>query len=117
MPSIAAGGSTHIPLFVFKGSRIPFRQVVVNGVTKLDSYAERLPRGALVTVRENTGGVDTTNFYSWALQFVSLVKGSHGMNRKVLLIYDGYRHHDPAGSRTVHVEQHHCVRPTVTYIR
>ena len=93
MPLIAADGSAHIPLLVFKGSRIPFREFVVNGVKKLDSYQERLPRGALVTVRENIGGVDTTNFYSWALQFVHLVKSSHGMNRKVLLIYDGYRSH------------------------
>lgn len=52
---------------------------------------ERIPRGALVTGRENIRDVDSPNFYYWSMRFVRLVKLQHNWTRNVFLIYDYYQ--------------------------
>lgn len=43
-----------------------------------------------MTVKENIGSVESSNYHIWATRFMRLVKESHGLNIRVLLIYDGY---------------------------
>lgn len=93
MPVIAVDVSAVTIWIVFWASHIPFRHVVANGITKIDWYQEWLPRGALVKVRQNIVSVDSTNFSFSALRFVRLFKDWHGLNSKVLLVFDGYRSH------------------------
>ena len=44
-------------------------------------------------MREENGGVDRYNFISWAQTFVLYVSDLTANNRRVLLVYDGYRSH------------------------
>eukprot|EP00171_Calliarthron_tuberculosum_P005712 IDg5712t1 len=93
LPVVSAAGDAGPPLFVFKGSRAPFRNVLVNGAVYQQTYASMLPRGSVVAMREKVGGVDTTNFYNWALLFIESVRDLTANGRKVLLTYDAYRAH------------------------
>jgi len=93
MPAICADGSAHLPLFVFKGRCLPYREIERNGIKGLDTYQGRLPRNAIVCSRQENGGVNSEIFYSWATQFVKMAGDLTANNRKVLLIYDGYRSH------------------------
>eukprot|EP00171_Calliarthron_tuberculosum_P023503 IDg23503t1 len=54
MPVVSAAGSSGPPLFVFTGSHLPYRQVVVNGQISTQTYAAYLPRGACLAVRAKT---------------------------------------------------------------
>ena len=62
MPFISAIGERGPPLFVFKGRRISFRQVIVDGQVRTQTCAQVLPRHACIATREENGGVDSANF-------------------------------------------------------
>ena len=80
-------------LYVFKGSGIPYRTVLKDVNSVVESVSDIMPRGALVTVRRHSAGVETTDVFEWAIRFVNHVRDLTANRRKVLLIYDGYRSH------------------------
>ena len=44
-----------------------YRQVIKNGDIVLQTYADFLPRGARIAHREEGVGIDSVNFYAWAV--------------------------------------------------
>ena len=93
MPEISAAGKTGPRLFVYKGKSFPYLCYVENGQEKIDTIAHHLPRRAVVAMRAEGGGVDSNNFCEWASSFVDYVSDLTANDRKLLLIYDGYRSH------------------------
>eukprot|EP00171_Calliarthron_tuberculosum_P002273 IDg2273t1 len=93
MPVISAAGQCGPTLFIFKGQRMPYREVLRHGVAHVQTYADLLPRGSVMAFREERGGVDTKNFLGWARLFVDSVRDLTANGRKVLLIFDAYRSH------------------------
>lgn len=47
MPVVNAAGTVGPCLFVFKGKRIPFRQVLINESFETETYKDMLPRESL----------------------------------------------------------------------
>ena len=93
MPAICANGDAMKPLFVFKGSRLPFRQVVRDGITTTDSVADFLPSESLLACRRENGGVNNEIFYNWATHLVKHVQQHTPNGHKTLLSFSGYRSH------------------------
>eukprot|EP00171_Calliarthron_tuberculosum_P002526 IDg2526t1 len=93
MPVVSAAGDYGPTLFVFKGRALPYRSVVRGGHVVAETYAEYLPRNAVISTRDDRGGVDGDNFLQWAKLFVAHVKDLTAGGRKVLLTYDAYRSH------------------------
>ena len=93
LPVVSASGETGPPLFVFKGKCIPYRQVLVGGALRAETYTQYLPRSACVAVREECGGVDSANFLNWAKELVKNMPDLTCGGRHVLLTYDAYRAH------------------------
>ena len=93
MPVISAAGETGPCLLVYKGNSFPYRFHVENGQEKIDTIAHHLPRRAVVAMRAEGGGVDSNNFCEWTSSFVDYVSDLTANDRKLLLIYDGYRSH------------------------
>ena len=81
------------PSFVFKGLRLPFRNVLCNGRVLTEASACNLSINSCLALGQESGGVDTVNFLHWAYSFVSFVGPLVANNRKVLITYDGYRAH------------------------
>ena len=80
-------------MFVCKGKHFKIRTTVVDGKPVVETLVDRLPRGSIVTMRENVAGVDNHNFIEWAKQFVNDLKDLTMNNRKVLLVLDFDRSH------------------------
>lgn len=78
---------------MLKGSSIPYRVVIRDGVKVTKSPASYLPSNAVFAMRSENGGVDSTNCLNWASVFVKYTAPLRTKNRKVLLVYDGYRSH------------------------
>lgn len=93
MPVVSAAGETGPVLFVFKGSALPYREVSRGSTVVTETFADYLPRGAVITTRADCGGVNSNNFYLWAQHFVAHIAPLTNGGRKVLLIYDAYRAH------------------------
>ena len=93
MAVISAAGQHAPPLFVLKGTQIPYRIVIRSGQTITESPVTLLPRHAVMAMRAANGGVDSTNFYNWALAFLDYTKDLRANGRKVLLVYDRYLSH------------------------
>lgn len=58
----SADGGSGPPLFVFKGSILPYRQVLSNVKEQVEAYASHSPRNATVAVRDKCGGAGSQNF-------------------------------------------------------
>lgn len=93
MPIVNADGDAAPPLFVFKRKRLTYRKIILDGKVQIETYASRLPRRAVLTSREENGGVDSNNFYEWEKGFMQYVQDLTSNGRKVLLVYNGYRGH------------------------
>lgn len=93
MPEISAAGDHGPPLFVMKGTKIPYRSVIRNGIELQESPPSNLPRHSVLAMREENGGVDRFNFFAWARSFVNYASELTENERKVLLTYDGYQSH------------------------
>lgn len=74
MPVVSAAGDFGPTLFVSKGKALPYRNVVRGGHVVAESYADYLPRNAVISTRDERGGVDSDNFFQWAKLFVEHVK-------------------------------------------
>lgn len=72
---------------------MPYREVLRSGEAHVQTYADLLPRNSVIAFREERGGVDSSNFLSWARLFVESVRDLTAGGRKVLLIFDAYRSH------------------------
>ena len=93
MPVISVAGETGPCLFVYKGKSFPYRCYDENGQEKIDTIAHQLPRWAVVAMLAEGKGVDSNNFCEWTSSFVDYVSDPTTNDRKLLLIYDGYRSH------------------------
>ena len=93
MPIINADGDCAPPLFVMKGKRVPYREVLQNGIVLPETPLSRLPRTSVLATREENGGVDKHNFLSWAYTFIDYTRDLRSGGRKILLVYDAYRSH------------------------
>lgn len=70
MPITSALGHAAAPLFVFKGSRVPYSTFIKDGKEVVQIFADFVPRRSMIAVREQNGGVDSRNFLNWAFAFV-----------------------------------------------
>ena len=93
MPCISASYDVGPVPFVFRRSRMPYRNVVCNGLEIIETYANMLPRNVLVSMHKDAACVDNANFFEWAQCFVQYVRPVTADSRRVLLTYDGYRSH------------------------
>ena len=92
LPVIFAVGNFSMPMFVIQGTRVKFRIEVDNGTEVVETLADCLLRGSVITKREDVAIVDSVNFLNWAKMFVHDVKDFTANGRKVLLILDGRCH-------------------------
>ena len=93
MPCISASGDIGPTLFLFKGIRLPYREVNVGPNRVVETPLHKLPRNSLLYFREDIAGVNTECFYKWALEFTKHVDHLTSGGRKILLTYDSYRSH------------------------
>lgn len=94
MPVIFASGQCGKPLFVIKGKRLPYQYVEGSiGRERIETLADCLLRGSIITSRSETASVDKEKFLRWAKQFVKDIQDLTSNGRKVLLLYDAYRSH------------------------
>lgn len=93
MPCVSAGGEIGPTLYVFKGQKMPYREVVIAGETVVETLATHLPRNSVVTMREKVAGIDGNSFFKCAKIFCDFVRPQTAGGRKVLLTCDGYRSH------------------------
>eukprot|EP00171_Calliarthron_tuberculosum_P002674 IDg2674t1 len=56
-----------------------------------NTYAEYLPRSAVISTREDRGGVDSDNLLHWAKKLTAYFRKLTVAGRKVVLNYDAYR--------------------------
>ena len=59
LPAVSADGETVPLMFLFKGLRLPYRVVAQEGMKTVETYADCLPRGSIVSMRAAGGRVDT----------------------------------------------------------
>ena len=62
LASITVDGQYRPPLFVFKTKDSPYRNVVLNGEVRTETYASYLPHDAHIATRDYVGGIDSANF-------------------------------------------------------
>lgn len=90
---VSAAGDITPVLFVFKGARIPYREIIVDDAVHFETVAYFLPRDALVCMRSDVSGVDADIFHQFAIRFTESVKNLTSGGRHVLLTYDACRSH------------------------
>lgn len=93
MPVVSADGEEKPLLVVIKGTRIPYRTVIREWVTYLETPVINLLWGAVIATRQDNGDVDSANFHAWGGKFVSYLQDLLANWRKCVLIYDAYRAH------------------------
>lgn len=90
MPVSSASVESGPSLFVFKG-RITFHNIVHDNRAYTGVSSFKLSVGSVTTTTTYIGGVDTVSFLSCAEKFVSYTKQVNVNDKKLLIIYDGYR--------------------------
>lgn len=91
MPAVSAHGDFRPVIFPFKGNSLPYHTVTAGGAPFVETYASRIPPGAVVTVCVEVHGVDSDNFFECTKLFVAHRSKQNANDCKVLLIYDAYR--------------------------
>ena len=81
------------PLFVLKGKRIPYHQVVVDGAVQVETYTQCFACNARVVMREENGGVDSENFLNRAHEVSRSMSDLTASRWNVLIAYDAYSAH------------------------
>lgn len=89
MSFMGSAGDCSPTIFVFKGGKMPYKQVLCHGRVYVETLGSCLPRGALVCMCAYIGGVNSDSFYKCASTRELLDR----KRRKLLLTYDGYRSH------------------------
>ena len=87
MPVIFSNGEVGRPLFVVEGKSLKYRTVELNGAPVMETVGDCLPRGSVITTREDVAGVNSKNFLRWAKYFADDVKDLTVNGRKVLLFW------------------------------
>lgn len=59
LPCISAAGDVRPAMFIFKGTKMPFRQALVDDTITMETYDSYLPRGSPVDMREEVAEVDS----------------------------------------------------------
>lgn len=90
---ISADAEIMPSMFVFEGKRLLYRVRTQNGDETVQTNADCLPRESIVSMRPESGRVDTQNFFLWSKHFILNLMDLAGEGRKVLLKLDGYRSH------------------------
>ena len=90
---INAAGDLGPTLFTFKGTNLPYREVVVDGNIHCKTVPSYLPRGSLIKMREELAGVDSEIFYDYAKRFIEHLQDLSADNRHVLLKHDACHSH------------------------
>ena len=67
--------------------------MLTNGRVEVQTYAQLLPRGKSIALREDGGGVGSANFLAWTEAFTASVRDLSANGGHVLLIYDSYAAH------------------------
>ena len=73
------------PLYVFKGKKLPFREVLLHGRVQVQTYTQLLPRHACIAMREEGGRVDARNFLQWTHRFIESERDLTANGRHMLL--------------------------------
>ena len=110
MPVVSASGTIGPSLWIFKGSQLPCRDVIVNGNKRIETLNSLLPSEALLKMEAEKPGVNSLSFYEWAHHFTEFTSHLVSTDRKLLLIYDGYRSH-----MSLRVLEHLCDNNIVAY--
>ena len=74
MPVIFANVDVGRAIFVVEGKALKYRTVELNGAPVMETDADCLPRGSVITTREDVAGVNNRNFLRWAKYFADDVK-------------------------------------------
>ena len=93
MPVVFANGDIGLSLFVVQGTRVTYRTTLHDGMETMVTPADCLPRGSVITTRQDVASVDSHNVLQWGKLFAEDCRDLTARGRKVLLILDGYREH------------------------
>ena len=88
-----AVSGTAPPLFVFKGTRMPYRTKIESGIEIMETIADCFPTDSVISFRRENGGLDSANFLAWAKHFIQFLQARHTCCTTSLRILDGYRAH------------------------
>ena len=91
MPVVFANSEIGKPLFVLQGTQVTYRTTVHDCIETFETLANCLPRGSVITTREDVAIVDSRNVLQWSKFFAEDCCGLTTGGRKDLLILDGYR--------------------------
>ena len=69
LPSISATGDIGPTSFIFKGSKLPYHEVLIDDRIYIETLSSHLPRGALVIMGEEFASIDSDSFNEFALKF------------------------------------------------
>ena len=70
MPVVFASGCAGRPLLVVKGKSLNYHVTKSGAGERVETIADCLPTGSVITFHEYIAGVDSQNFYEWARVFV-----------------------------------------------
>ena len=70
MPVVFASGCIRRPLFVVKGKSLNYSVTRSGAGVRVETIADCLPNGNVITFREDIAGVDSQQFYEWTRVFV-----------------------------------------------
>lgn len=93
LPSISAAGDIGPCMYIFKGTRLPFRQILVDGEVHTETLTSYLPRHSMVYMREEVASIDGGSFFQFAKRFTDHVSDLTNGGRHVLLTFDACRSH------------------------
>ena len=70
MPVVFSSGCVGRLLFVVKCKSLNFRVTKSGAGERVETIADFLPTGSVITCRKDIAGVDSQKFYEWARAFV-----------------------------------------------
>ena len=93
MPVVFENGDVGRSLFVVQATRVKYRTSLHDGMESMETLADCLPRGSVITTRQDVASVDSHNVLRWGRSFAEDCRDLTAGGRKVLLILDGHRGH------------------------
>ncbi len=93
LPCVSAACDAGPALSVFKGSLLPYREVLADGAVHIETLQSQLPRDSLLYMRKDSGNIDAKSFYQFAVRYCDHVRYITTSGRKFLLIFEAHRCH------------------------
>lgn len=90
MPVFSASGDIGNSLWIFKSTRLPCRDVIINKQRHVQTLNTFLPPNSLVDMKPKSAGVTADSFYQWTHRFTTSI-GAWWQTDANLFSYDGYR--------------------------